>query len=81
MSEKRDNSGALFKNDRKEADNHPDYTGNAMIDGKEFWINAWLKDGAKGKYFSFSFKPKDASKSKPKQEAFSHSEQREEIPF
>ena len=40
MSDKRDNSGALFRNERKEADNHPDYTGNAMIDGKEYWIQA-----------------------------------------
>lgn len=81
MTDKRDNSGVLFKNDRKEQDNHPDYTGSCMIDGKEFWINAWLKEGTKGKFFSFSFKPKDAAKAKPKQEAFGHSEQREEIPF
>jgi hypothetical protein len=63
--EQRDNSGVLFKNDRKEKDNHPDYTGNAMIDGREYWISAWLKDGQKGKFFSFAFKPKD---DKPQQQ-------------
>jgi hypothetical protein len=59
--EKRDNSGVLFKNDRKEKDSHPDYTGNATIDGVDYWLSAWLKEGAKGKFFSFSFKRKEGN--------------------
>jgi hypothetical protein len=60
--EQRDNSGALFQNERKEADNHPDRTGTAMIGGVEYWVNGWLKEGAKGKFLSLSFKPKDQQK-------------------
>jgi hypothetical protein len=54
------NSGSLFRNDRKEEDNHPDHTGTCNIDGKEYYINAWVKEGRNGgkKFFSMSFKPK-----------------------
>lgn len=80
MSDKRDNSGALFKNQRKEADSHADYTGNCMIDGKEYWINAWLKEGTNGKFFSFSFRPKEA-KTATKQPAFEDRLADDQIPF
>ena len=29
------------------------------MDGREFWINAWVKEGKKGKFFSGSIKAKD----------------------
>jgi hypothetical protein len=53
------NSGALFKNDRKEKPNHPDYTGSAEIEDVDYWLSAWIKDGKKGKFMSLSFKPKE----------------------
>lgn len=56
--ELRDNSGSLFKNDKKQqGDNKPNYTGRVMVNGVEMWISAWLKDGANGKFMSLSFKP------------------------
>jgi hypothetical protein len=67
--EQRDNSGALFRNDRKEKESHPDYQGNALISGVEYYISAWVKDGKKGKFFSFSFKPKDESRQQGMQQA------------
>lgn len=55
----KDNSGVLFKNDRREKDTHPHATGNALIDGVEYWISAWTKEGAKGRFQSLSFKRKE----------------------
>ncbi len=64
--EQRDNSGSLFKNDKKESENHPDYNGSAMVNGTEMWMSAWLKTSTSGKKFmSFSFKPKDQQAAKP----------------
>ena len=58
--EKKDNSGALFKNDKKESDSHPDYKGSAMIDGSDYWFNAWINTSKAGqKYMKASFSPKE----------------------
>jgi hypothetical protein len=61
MTKEYDNTdrGVLFKNDRKEQDNHPDYKGSLNVNGVEFWLSAWIKEGAKGKFMSLSIKPKD----------------------
>ena len=53
--EQRDNSGSIFKNNRKEKDSQPDYTGKALIDGKEKSVSMWIKEGKNGKFFSVSF--------------------------
>ena len=56
------NSGALFKADpAKKAENpkRPDYEGSAEVDGAQYWISAWIKEGKSGKFMSLSFKAKD----------------------
>ncbi len=60
--EQRDNSGSLFRNDRKETENHPDYTGKCMVNGEEMRMAAWLKEAKNGtKWMSFSFsEPREA---------------------
>lgn len=37
------NRGVLFKNDRKEKENDPDYTGSVNVNGVEMWFSGWIK--------------------------------------
>lgn len=52
------NRGVLFKNDRKESDRHPEYKGSINVNGEEFWLSSWVKDGKNGKFMSLSVTPK-----------------------
>lgn len=57
------NRGALFKNDDKQADNHPDYRGKINVAGTDYWLDAWIKTSKAGnKFMSLSVKPKEAPK-------------------
>jgi uncharacterized protein (DUF736 family) len=54
------NRGALFKNERKEKETQPDYTGSLNVGGVEFFLDAWLKTADSGrKFMSVSVKRKD----------------------
>ncbi len=53
------NSGSISKNDRKQQPKHPDYRGSANIDGLEYWISGWVKDGQNGKFLSLAFQLKE----------------------
>lgn len=75
--ERLDNSGALFRNDRKEKDTHPTHTGQALIDGREYWISAWVKEGQNGRFFSLAFKPKDGGRTDaPRQQTYADAKPR-----
>lgn len=55
------NSGTLFKNDMEgKSENFPPYGGSLNVNGEDFWISAWVKEGQKGKFFSLAVKPKEA---------------------
>jgi hypothetical protein len=57
-----DNSGILFRNEDKNNERDRDYQGEATVAGIGYWLSAWIKEGKKGKFMTFSFKPKDAPK-------------------
>jgi hypothetical protein len=64
--EQRDNSGSLFRNDKRESDSHPNMKGSAMIGGAEYWVSAWTKVGKTGeKWVSLAFTPKESRIEKP----------------
>jgi hypothetical protein len=57
--EQRDNTGTIFRNDRREKDSQPNARGTALIEGVEYEISAWTKQGQKGPFQSLSFKRKE----------------------
>jgi hypothetical protein len=67
--EQKENSGALFKNN-KTKDTQPDYTGDAMVNGQKVRISAWIKKSARGTAFmSLAFsEPREASDAPPRRE-------------
>lgn len=57
--QQRDNSGVLFRNEKREKDTQPHATGTATIDGIEYRVSAWTKEGKDGRYQSLAFKRKE----------------------
>jgi hypothetical protein len=58
--EQKNNSGSLFVNERKQQESHADYQGTALIEGVEYYVDGWRKEGKNGKkgWISFRVKPK-----------------------
>jgi len=42
------NKGAAWPNKRRSAPTHADYTGNMNVEGREYWLNVWVKKQADG---------------------------------
>ena len=68
MSYDNTNKGAIWQNKAKEKDTHPDFKGEANVNGVEYWVSAWRRGpdaNPKAPALKFSFTLKEA---KPKPE-------------
>ena len=76
------NRGALFKSDRKTKDTDRDYSGSINVDGHDYWLYGWIKDGRSGKFLSLAIKRKDGqAEQKPQQRRSIKDDMADEIPF
>lgn len=51
MSYDNTNSGVFFKNEKK-SEKAPDYKGKLNVNGKDFEIAGWIREGKSGKFIS-----------------------------
>jgi len=64
--ETKNDTGALFTNDRKEHERQPDFRGEAVVNGVKVEVAAWRKTSASGKvYLSLKFQAPRERDSKP----------------
>ena len=64
MSDKYDNSGVLFKNDKGDNPKRPDYRGSIAVVGVDYNISGWIRESKKtgDKFLSLKVEPKTAFK-------------------
>lgn len=81
------NTGMLSRNEHKEQPNHPDYSGFVNVDGVEYWLSGWVKEGKAGgkmegkKFFSLSLRRKDSQAPQRQAPAPQSSPDDSDVPF
>lgn len=67
--------GSLERVEQKRSEKSPDFKGRITIEGKEYWLSGWDRDGRNGPFISLSVEPKlardypGASRNPPAQHA------------
>jgi hypothetical protein len=59
------NRGAIWKNDKREKETQPHFTGSLNVEGREFTVSAWKRgedDSDRAPALRFSIKPKEEAK-------------------
>lgn len=84
MAEQYDNTnrGALFVNNRRTTDKHPNMTGSINVDGREYWISGWtkFKSSSGEKFLSLSVTPKEESRT-PRPDAAPATDGMDDVPY
>lgn len=82
MAHDNTNRGTLGRNKRRESDAHPEYSGRLNVDGKEYWLSAWVKTNKETgeKFFSLSVRPKEQKQSNPSAETV-FDDMADDLPF
>ena len=59
-SKRTDNHGSLSRNKKKEKETHPTHKGSCTIEGREYWISAYVNESRDSgeKYFKLYFEQK-----------------------
>lgn len=80
------NRGSIWKNDKKETEKHPDFTGSLNVAGTEYWVSAWKRKpdaNEKAPALSFTVKLKEENSAsnheKPAEKSFDNFD--DGIPF
>ena len=80
--EQKEYTGTLFKNDKQGNEKRPDYRGKINVNGQEFELSAWIKEGKKGKFMSLSVQEPRQQESAPSPRGGGHyGDEDENIPF
>jgi hypothetical protein len=88
--EQKDNEGILSRNEKmREGKKDSEFNGSAMVDGTEYWVNAWVNesktqtnpDGTKKKYFKLQFKPKQQQSGGSSRQTQQSRDDDSDIPF
>lgn len=84
------NSGMMKRNENRQSDRHPEFTGSLNVEGVDYWVSAWVNTGRDGgslegkKYFSLKINRKEQSARptpKPQQSMNSGFDIDDDIPF
>jgi hypothetical protein len=74
------NTFTLFINDKGDNDKRPDRTGTLNVDGVEYFMDGWIKQGKKGAFLSGKIKRKDSQR-EPARTSQAQPRADEDIPF
>ena len=78
--EQKINTGAIFKNNYKKADTHPDYKGKMNCEGLEKEVALWVRETKNGEKF-FSMAISEPYKPQPVAEELTKTEVDDDLPF